>query len=274
MTTEPLSVSNSNLSHAWATAFLSSLVPSTREIVPLTLTVGGFREGHPIEDETIRAALDEALIALRLPACNTVASTIFPETMWNPRRPRAELFERYLRLLPSIKKSRPHLNNKGTYFSRLIAYGGGETPRNQLESILSRYTERNGVRRSVLQLTTFDPAIDQSGSARQSFPCMQQLSFAPFGDGQLSVNAFYATQFLFEKAYGNYLGICRLGRFVAHELGLELTRLTCFTGIALPNGSIPKARLNPLLRRLEVLIEDTKPTRSNDPIKRVSGNLL
>ena len=46
------------------------------------------------------------------------------------------------------------------------------------------------------------------------------------------MNAFYATQYMVERAYGNYLGLCRLGRFMAHELDMRLTRMTCFTGIA------------------------------------------
>ena len=46
------------------------------------------------------------------------------------------------------------------------------------------------------------------------------------------MNGFYATQYLVERAYGNYLGLCRLGAFVAHELGVPLLRMTCFTCIA------------------------------------------
>jgi hypothetical protein len=48
----------------------------------------------------------------------------------------------------------------------------------------------------------------------------------------LSVTGFYATQTLFERAYGNYIGLCELGRFFAHEWGRELTRVTCVASIA------------------------------------------
>jgi hypothetical protein len=47
----------------------------------------------------------------------------------------------------------------------------------------------------------------------------------------MAVNGFYAMQYLFERAYGNYLGLCRLGNFVAHELGLELVQMNCMVGI-------------------------------------------
>ena len=46
------------------------------------------------------------------------------------------------------------------------------------------------------------------------------------------MNAFYATQLLFNKAYGNYLGLCRLGDFMAHEMGLTFERMNCFVGVA------------------------------------------
>jgi hypothetical protein len=49
--------------------------------------------------------------------------------------------------------------------------------------------------------------------------------------GTLGLNAFYATQQLFVKAYGNWLGLARLGVFLAHEMGLRFDRLTCFAGI-------------------------------------------
>ena len=48
----------------------------------------------------------------------------------------------------------------------------------------------------------------------------------------LVVNAFYATQQLFDKAYGNYLGLARLGAFMAHEMRLPLVRLNVFAGVA------------------------------------------
>lgn len=44
------------------------------------------------------------------------------------------------------------------------------------------------------------------------------------------MTAFYATQHILNKAYGNYLGLARLGEFVASEVGLTLKNLTCIAG--------------------------------------------
>jgi hypothetical protein len=47
----------------------------------------------------------------------------------------------------------------------------------------------------------------------------------------LEMTAFYATQQLYVKAYGNWLGLCRLGQFIAGQSGLKLTRFTCFANV-------------------------------------------
>ncbi|MEB5016537.1 hypothetical protein RXP78_29840, partial [Pseudomonas aeruginosa] len=91
----------------------------------------------------------------------------------------------------------------------------------------------------------------------RGFPCLQHVTFAPAKDG-LNVNAFYATQYMVERAYGNYLGLCRLGQFVAHELKLPLKRFTCFTGLALREGKVKIAKLKPLDAALDAVLDQRK----------------
>ena len=64
------------------------------------------------------------------------------------------------------------------------------------------------------------------------------------------MTGFYATQHVYEKAYGNYLGLCRLGQFVAHELGLRLVRMTCVTALA-KLGGVGKAEILHLRSEVE-----------------------
>ena len=139
----------------------------------------------------------------------------------------------------------PHKNRRGLYFARLVAYDldhrtgerlphipPGAVPQdgNQLEFLIQRC--KKGVRVSAFQATVFDPARDHTTAARIGFPCLQHVTFVPsFADGTLLLNAFYATQQLFEKGYGNYLGLARLGHFVAQQTGLSLVRVTCFIGV-------------------------------------------
>lgn len=80
---------------------------------------------------------------------------------------------------------------------------------------------------------------------------MHQVAFAPSDDGEMAITAFYAMQYLFEKAYGNYLGLCRLGHFMAHELGLRLTQMTCVASIA--KLGVNKGDIRELCQNLKAL---------------------
>ncbi|HTB76098.1 MAG TPA: hypothetical protein VK762_22770, partial [Polyangiaceae bacterium] len=69
-----------NLSHAWGAAL--RLVLANGEAAPLIVSVTGFDDGMPREDPSIRSALDATLDGLGLQSCDTVASTIFPHSLW------------------------------------------------------------------------------------------------------------------------------------------------------------------------------------------------
>jgi hypothetical protein len=220
-------VESASLSDAWIGAM--RLLIDHREVVPLIVSTTGFENDLPVEDLRIREAIDRELLRGGQQSCHTVANTIFPDSLWNPSHPRSELFERYKRIFPKLVHANGQ-NRFGTYFQRLTS-GGPTANENQLDFALETFSGRSGVRRSTLQLAVFDPARDHSAAARRGFPCLQHVTFSPSSEG-LSINGFYAMQYMMERAYGNYLGLCRLGRFVAHELERPLVRMTCYTGIA------------------------------------------
>jgi len=228
-----LVVCESNLSVAWAKAFLWSISPR-KELIPLIVMVTELNNGTDWEDTVIRDLLDNSLQKMGKQSCNTVANTIFPESLWNPKVQRKRLYERYLRILPAIRKCPK--NRYGVYFERLIDFDGSgyeDTNGNQLEHIIASWLSGNH-RRSALQVAVFDPRRDQTNQRQRGFPCLQHVTFTPYHDRRrLSINAFYATQYLFERAYGNYLGLCHLGQFVAHEFGLELVQMNCMVGIGM-----------------------------------------
>lgn len=246
----PLLIQETNLSHAWAQAFLAAATIGGGEISPLIVTVTGFIDNRPIETPSIRHMLDQALLSNKQSLCETVASTIFPQSLWNPSVGREQLFRRYKDLLPGLKQLEPS-NKYGLYFERLIAFGSGPEKVNQLDHIIRTYRGGNH-RRSALQASVFDPSMDHTNQPRRGFPCMQQVAFAPSGNGEMAVTAFYGVQHLFEKAYGNYLGLCRLGHFMAQELGLRLTRLTCIASVA-KLGNVNKRDIQKLCQELKAL---------------------
>jgi hypothetical protein len=231
-----------SLSVAWLRAFTALAAPGVRALAPLVISVTGFHDSQPEEVLGIRSLLDRALAEhtdQKLAAdgestkqrnpltCRGVANTIFPDSLWSPGADRLLLYKRYSAMLPRLKRRG---SPRGLYFERLIEYGRGPQNGNQLEHIIDAY--RNGLRRtSAFQATICDPQRDSTRQPRLGFPCLQQIALHPDGD-TLSITGFYGTQYVFERAYGNFLGLCWLGRFLAHEMGLTLKQMTCIAGYA------------------------------------------
>jgi len=243
---EPLLISDINVSRAWARVLLHVMAHSGKEISPLVVSIVGDGNNHGTEVASIREALDAALESEHEKVVETVAGTIFPLPVWRLfRGNRHRFFETYRNALPRYA-GLDRLNYGGNYFSRLIAFDrdartgmrlshiqAGAVPEdgNQLEHIIKTFREGKIKRDSALQASVFDPARDHSRGAQQGFPCMQHVTFVKSDDDSLVMNAFYATQQLYRKAYGNYLGLLRLGYFMAGEMGLPLGRLNVFVGV-------------------------------------------
>lgn len=96
-----------------------------------------------------------------------------------------------------------------------------------------------------------DPQLDHDKQPVPGFPCMQQVSFCPTPGG-LIVNASYATQQAVRKAYGNFLGLARLAKFMAAEMKLPLAQLNIMIGVEkIGDSKFPKSSL----RSLESLVK-------------------
>lgn len=266
MTSDILTISSDNLSRAWAQAFLHVMGHGVKEIIPLVVTVTDIAADSISERQEIREALDKQILALKsnhpkLQPCHTVANTIFPQSMWNPsdKDDAAKLFARFEKAWPRIKRCSQ--NRRGSYFRRLTAFrsDGDSEAVNQLVHVINTYRGDNH-RRSALQAAVFDPALDHTNSRQQGFPCLHQVAFTPDGNGGLAVTGFYATQYLFDRAYGNYLGLCRLGRFMAKQLDLQLVRMTCIASVA-KLGTPTKTEVHPLADQLNELLGNDRDER-------------
>lgn len=243
---EPVLIDQANLSLAWAKAFLAVRAAPGHRISPLMLSFRGFQNGEVIEETAVRSALDAAMDGAAMQKVQTVANTIFPQALWRAAKgDRAAFYAAYRENLPEYVAMEPRKNRRGLYFGRLIAFGldhktgerlaqfpEGILPEdgNQLEVIIQRC--KKGVQAMKLQASLFDPGRDHVAEARVGFPCLQHITFLPcFATTSLVMHAFYATQQLFERGYGNYLGLARLGMFVASQVALPLDRVTCFVGV-------------------------------------------
>jgi hypothetical protein len=263
MKSEPYVLVEENLSHAWARVMLHLLSKGVSEVSPLVVNIH-LTNNQPVEAEAVRALADIELAKFGKPLCETTAGTIFPKSLWTPAAGPEALFTRYDRILPRLRKC--PLNHYGIYFERLIKHGGSV---NQLDHILKTWKKGNH-RRSALQALIFDPSRDHTDQRMRGFPCLQQVMFVPEPDG-LVVSGVYGVQYIFDRAYGNYLGLCRLGQFMAHEMGLPLIRLQCVTTIA-ELGTPNKAQLQPLAAALNDLVPDAEYEASS--VRSNSGRNL
>jgi hypothetical protein len=239
---------------AWANAYLQMRKHPGREIAPFAVSVESpcalsLAETH---EEPLVRALNACLDHDGHQTVEKVAFTIFPERIWRLcGSDRKALYREAMTSLRALVRWEPRKNQGGMYFARLIGFGidhktgallGYEPTKtlaaegNQLEHIIrqcARSVQRGRkVARMQLQAAVFDPFRDLTTSGQPSFPCLQHIAFDPDVEARgLALNAFYATQQLYVKAYGNWLGLCRLGAFVAGQAGLTLKRFTCFVGV-------------------------------------------
>ncbi len=268
MNSEGVVVSSGNLSIAWAQAFLRLYAAPYGELPhPLILSITDFdKSGQVVEIASIRAALNEFIATYRrttslgFQPVSATASTLFPHMCWSPQLATSAdaLFGHYIERVYPRLKSRCKLNSRGTYFLRMIQ-SQGQRPDgsrvNQLADILKwwRRDSANGkrTRRSGMQVGIYDPPTDHNGSGQAGFPCLQQVSFG-WSKGGLTVSAYYPTEWISERGYGNYLGLCNLGTFMAHEMRIKLYRVNIM--VALPElGQLGKGELKPLADSLRAI---------------------
>jgi len=247
----------SDLAAAWAKAYLHMRSVRNREIAPFAVSIHS--ESGIVLPDTLEHPMVRALDACLkhdgedYQPIEMVAFTLFPDRLWKLcGGDRQEFYREALRNLRTFATWEPTKNRYGMYYGRLFGFGVNhktgrslgykaakameEAGGNQVEHVirqLKKSVQRGRtVARMQLQAATFDPLRDLTTSGQPSFPCLQHIAFNPdIENGNLELTVFYATQQLYVKAYGNWLGLCRLGAFIAGQSGLKLTRFTCFANV-------------------------------------------
>jgi hypothetical protein len=228
------------ISAAWLEA-LAFLVKNGGKAVNLTVAFAS--DG---EDQAIRATFDEFVgewrAGKRKPViypASTVANTLFPQALYR-HGPGVEARERFYRMHERSMRVQQRYAKKDSYFDRLVNWPGpdGESF-NQLEHVIDRMAKqlkRSGPLSSAYEIGLTHPADGLGGDARvyapgvdrrlMSFPCLSHISFT-LVSSRLHVSALYRNQDFVARAYGNYLGLARVGAFVAAEAGCELGEVAC-----------------------------------------------
>lgn len=177
------------------------------------------------EQPPIRRFAEDLLRAADWPI-ETTANTIFPLRLARHSRDVSHLTERYLRLLPRIRRASRE-NGRGTYFQRIVAYPLNGRRVNQLENVVRRLREKRRMS-FVYELNLVVPGSD---SRPMGFPCLSYVNMK-LRDEELLLTAHYRNHYVVSRAYGNYLGLSWLQRYVADAAGVRVGPLVCVSGHA------------------------------------------
>ena len=265
-----------NLSLAWVTALEHLLVCGGKD-TNVIMEIEQVDE----EDIRIRQLLDDFLHERSMHTghdffpVTTVANTLFPQAFYEPRRgegARAFLYQMYKQSFAIAQ--RLQANHYGTYFQRMVAWPTKDENVNQLESIINRL--RKGLNRPNPLSSAYEIGISDVGETDldtpeteeiriyqpgrdgrlMGFPCLSHISLTLF-KRRLHLTALYRNQHFIRKAYGNYVGLSRLSRFLCQEVGCEPGELMCIASHADAELSLGKRSIILLAQRCKSIVSET-----------------
>lgn len=248
------------VSDAWYDAVTATRAIPGHKVFHLIVSI----EDPLAEDEVTRHEVDKLLANRGLQTIDTVANTIMPVGLAALCRTHEQLVTKYRDRYTVIRRF--HKNSWGTYFGRLVAYPFGSdkrpAPVDQLAPVIKALRQKRviGAQYETAVVTAEDVAgpaeiIDPGtlihhptrGRHGRGGPCLSNVAFQREGNRVHAV-AHYRSHFLVERAYGNYLGLGQLVRYVAQQAGLEVGHLTVVAGYA--QIDVPLADVDETLRRI------------------------
>ncbi|MDX3364095.1 hypothetical protein ACIBWG_32035 [Streptomyces griseoaurantiacus] len=210
------------------------------------------------DDPVFRAELDRLRTARGLWPLETVASTLFPAALAARSAGPDDLAERYRQMYPVIKRYPG--NHRGTYFGRLVSYPAvSKSGVDQLGTVINRLrAQASGTKIAAAYEIDIAAATDAEEASAGllvhaagkdnsyiGFPCLSHISLQLDRERRVHAAALYRSHFMFERAYGNYLGLGRLLAYIAQQAELACGTLTVMAGHARLDG--PITQLRPLL---------------------------
>ncbi len=227
-----------SISEGWLQGTAAVLAARGRHINHLFIRM---RQPLP-EVEAIRTAFDALLVEFDHQPIDEVRNTIFPvETAEDTDGP-AELAADYVEHYDFIKRLG---SEHGTYFGRVVAHprAGGEAGP-QLEHTIEKLERaKTGKRwKAIYEVNIYSEEHDRN--IKRGFPCMSHLAFQLDGE-RVDCLATYRSHDMIKKAYGNYLGLAELQRYVADQSGFEPGELSVLAGHAAIEG-LNRAQLDEL----------------------------
>jgi hypothetical protein len=263
-----------NLSDAWLQAMHVLLDESDGKAVNLNVAFATEADAAP----AVVTAIDEFLEAhnqrsvdRELLSVETVANTIFPQALYHPSlgdEAAPRLFENYEL---SMRMHRRRKWDKDTYFNRLMAYPVADVTWNQLEYYVDRLKKQRetlhfsssyelGLSHPIdAELRVQAPFKDKRMS---SFPCLSHISLTLVADW-VHMTATYRNQAFIARAYGNYVGLARLLRFIAIETGAQAGEIEVVATHGYAELNLGKQAVSELVESCREALNGAREARAN-----------
>jgi thymidylate synthase len=196
------------------------------------------------------------------------ANSIWPHVLAPPDQSLETTMAKMTKLAaPTLKEANPR--HSDSYIERLVAWrskdGGERVP--QLENIINRMrTEitNSAPKSSSYELSVFSPGLD---AGYMSFPCLSHLSFKLDSElGRIHLAAIYRNHHFVNHGYGNFLGLGRLMKFVARQVGCEVGELLSVSTHADAECSRGKTRIRARLEEIRSIL-NSNGVRQSAPKK-------
>jgi hypothetical protein len=186
-------------------------------VIDVADPTAGATLAHPVV-----ACVDDFLAA-RDKSVETIANTIFPQTLYERYGYPAFIERFHTRVLPKVRSNKRW---SGYYFERMTKLplvGGGTL--DQLSREIERMRDNTSLNKHEISL--FDPERDVTGSPYGG-QCLSFLSLhlLPGSPRTVLLTAQYRNHYYIEKLLGNLIGLGRLMAFVARESGAKVGSLT------------------------------------------------
>lgn len=162
-----------------------------------------------------------------IPKYLTVAQFIFPQRLYEIYHgDRQKLFQKYKKVHEIVKGS------WGSYFDQMVEWKESNGNKiNQLDNIIKKILLRERVWKAAYTIQIANPILHNNRT--MGGPCLIyiliQLESNP---KKMSILSIYRNHDFATRAYGNYLGLGYLLRFLSKETGFEMDTLTCVSSHA------------------------------------------
>lgn len=165
----------------------------------------------------------------RIPGLSDVVTTIFPYKYLGRGYSRNELYEEYAKTHERAQKIHRNRGRRwGTYFDRMIRFGTKQV--NQLDKVITVLNSWQNNPKSALVIHTSSAETDNPRPL--GGPCLQYVELLCPDKNTVSMLAVYRNHDFFSKAFGNFIGLGQLLKYICQETGRNPGTLVCHSAHA------------------------------------------